>query len=506
MASAPSIVHDVLRSPGRPLDPAARTFMEPRFGHDFGRVRVHTDETAAESARAVSALAYTVGHDIVFAPGQYSPMTAQGRKLLAHELTHVTQQEGPGKAVQRITEEEAKCPGYIGDAEVATSRTEKGHLATDAFPFPTGSENLLVADFGVDWRHVKDSTRDDAALKSRLAALEDDTIPKLTLLGFSDCVAGERYNVHLRQGRARNVFNLLGPKARARAVADAAPKGEYLVGNDTVDNRALNRSVLIIREKGSKPKPDTKANVCGPDITQWFIDQVSSAKASQEILRIKQDFIQGNSIMASLGLPDIRLLAEYFVDEKVTQAWEAAGKPVETGEAKGERLSAFSGFAALAQAELKVANFGVIELAQLAKAKDMLKDAALTWMALVQDKAKYDFKNNVLKNPHSKDCPVDCKSTLTLCDMCFLTDVPGNIFYAHVGRFAGWTDLALRLGSQYAQLISKKTWDPPEDSAILTIGLGLPDPLTTAALCSALRSDGSRFTKPCASCGEPMQT
>jgi hypothetical protein len=67
-------------------------FMEPRFGHDFSRVRIHTDEKAAESARAINALAYTVGENIVFTPHHYQPDTASGRKLLAHELTHVVQQ------------------------------------------------------------------------------------------------------------------------------------------------------------------------------------------------------------------------------------------------------------------------------------------------------------------------------------------------------------------------------------------------------------------------------
>jgi hypothetical protein len=94
--TAPSVVGQVLRSPGRPLDDSTRAFMEPRFGHDFGRVRVHTDEHAAESARAVNALAYTVGRDVVFGAGQYRPATAEGRRLLAHELTHVVQGgEGP---------------------------------------------------------------------------------------------------------------------------------------------------------------------------------------------------------------------------------------------------------------------------------------------------------------------------------------------------------------------------------------------------------------------------
>lgn len=85
----PPIVHEVLRSPGWPLDAATRAFFEPRFGHDFSQVRVHTDSRAAESARAMSALAYTVGRDIVFDVG---PGTSAGNRLLAHELTHAVQQ------------------------------------------------------------------------------------------------------------------------------------------------------------------------------------------------------------------------------------------------------------------------------------------------------------------------------------------------------------------------------------------------------------------------------
>jgi hypothetical protein len=156
--SVPPIVHDVLRSPGQPLDAATRAFMEPRFGqdfsrirthnaiarsaidnliigppddhfeqeaakignqtmqtparrakqsfskNDFSRVRVHIDGHAAESAQAVNALAYTVGHNIVFGAGQYAPRTLKGSSLLAHELTHVTQQNSgqlQGEVLQR---------------------------------------------------------------------------------------------------------------------------------------------------------------------------------------------------------------------------------------------------------------------------------------------------------------------------------------------------------------------------------------------------------------------
>jgi len=97
----PSVVHDVLRTPGEPLDASTRAFMEPRFGHDFSHVRLHTDAKSAESARAVNALAYTVGNDVVFGATQYSPGTENGHRLLAHELGHVMQQQGASRAFDR---------------------------------------------------------------------------------------------------------------------------------------------------------------------------------------------------------------------------------------------------------------------------------------------------------------------------------------------------------------------------------------------------------------------
>jgi hypothetical protein len=94
LASVPPIVSRALDSPGRPLDAATRSFMEPRFGRDLGAVRIHTDSQAAESARAVNASAYTVGHDIAFGAGQYRPASPEGAALLAHELAHTVQQGG----------------------------------------------------------------------------------------------------------------------------------------------------------------------------------------------------------------------------------------------------------------------------------------------------------------------------------------------------------------------------------------------------------------------------
>jgi hypothetical protein len=89
-------VSDVIASPGRPLDASTRSLMEPRLGHDFSQVRVHTDDRAAESARAVGANAYTAGNHLAFGAGKYAPGTQEGQQLMAHELTHVVQQDsGP---------------------------------------------------------------------------------------------------------------------------------------------------------------------------------------------------------------------------------------------------------------------------------------------------------------------------------------------------------------------------------------------------------------------------
>ena len=97
-ANVPAIVHEVLHSSGQPLDRQTRAFFEPRFGHDLSKVRIHTDVKAAESAQAVNALAYTVGRDVVFGMGHYAPRTTDGRRLLAHELTHVVQQRSSSAA------------------------------------------------------------------------------------------------------------------------------------------------------------------------------------------------------------------------------------------------------------------------------------------------------------------------------------------------------------------------------------------------------------------------
>jgi len=205
ISEAPPIVHEVLRSLGQPLDAATRAFMEPRFGHDFShvpvhtapqgkltinqpgdrfeqkadriaeqvtsmtaqprpgqghdlsRVRVHTDARAAESARAMNALAYTVGQHVVFGAGQYAPGTVAGRKLLAHELTHVIQQAGSvgqsqiQRAPQAGSEEEKLAPAPPGPgAEVITA------LASD--PYQEGAEATRIRTTMLNFFEIMNNT------------------------------------------------------------------------------------------------------------------------------------------------------------------------------------------------------------------------------------------------------------------------------------------------------------------------------------------------------------
>jgi predicted nucleic acid-binding protein len=92
LSDAPASVHEVLRSPGQPLDEATRAYFEPRFGRDFSGVRIHSDAKAARSVAEVNARAYTVGSHMVLGAGAHGPTSNPGRRLLAHELTHVMQQ------------------------------------------------------------------------------------------------------------------------------------------------------------------------------------------------------------------------------------------------------------------------------------------------------------------------------------------------------------------------------------------------------------------------------
>ena len=141
----PPIVREVLNSPGAPLTAEARAAMEARFGEDFSTVRIHADPRAADSAHAVNARAYTIGRDVVFGSGQYAPGTTAGQNLLAHELTHVVQQNFGESRSQRVSptesshaqEQEALSASRTNGSTVVVpriTRTSTLRLAADRNP------------------------------------------------------------------------------------------------------------------------------------------------------------------------------------------------------------------------------------------------------------------------------------------------------------------------------------------------------------------------------------
>jgi hypothetical protein len=148
------------------------------------------------------------------------------------------------------------CYPYAAQ-EIAVSWTEIGHLTPDVVLIqPTlgpgmldttvSCKYLIIRDFGVDWRHLKDSTKNEQLLKDWLTRFETDNSLLLRIVGYSDCVGVERNNSFLRRGRAQNVFNLLGPRARTRVLAvSESPPGVYLTDNSTVAARANSRAVVI---------------------------------------------------------------------------------------------------------------------------------------------------------------------------------------------------------------------------------------------------------------------
>lgn len=234
----PGIVDDVLRSAGRPLDPASRAVMEASFGHDFSRVRVHTDTAAAESARALRARAYTVGRTIVFGEGWYAPGTVAGRSLLGHELAHVVQQGGI--AVDRAigirpagsaAEAEAERAGRSIERETLPVRARAGRgwiqrsplsdsVRADVGPDPS-LEKLLQRLSDADVQGSPGDGDVDAEIGRLLAGRADDA-----------WVAGR-----IRSGRVGLTTGALGPKGAGRKPVARPIKAFFFRG--VTDRRAL---------------------------------------------------------------------------------------------------------------------------------------------------------------------------------------------------------------------------------------------------------------------------
>src|SRR6185295_1141905 len=161
-------------SSGRPLDSPAREFMEPRFGRDFSNVRVHADSRAADSARAVGAHAYTVGRDVVFGDGKYSPGTREGNSLLAHELTHVAQNAGTSSNTSAPISIGPAGDRFEAEADARAAAVARGETSDSTAITPAGKPGRLSratftvgpAKVQIDYANVMKATDSQAAIEA----------------------------------------------------------------------------------------------------------------------------------------------------------------------------------------------------------------------------------------------------------------------------------------------------------------------------------------------------
>jgi peptidoglycan hydrolase-like protein with peptidoglycan-binding domain len=472
-----------LKGGGQPLPKTLRHFFEPRFGRDFSDVRVHNDSFAGKSARAVNAKAYTVGYDVVFGTGQFAPETFAGKQLLAHELTHVMQQRPIGSLVQttygsKILRKPAstktfKCPDYAGDTKLEACLNDLDRLKPgDRGPSVEKVQKGLVRDRisvgpkGADGKYGSDTGKAVMAFKKKHS------------LGFTQFP-------DVGPGTMKKLDDLCPPSCPP--CPSTAP-----------------------RPAGCLPCPST-APKCGPDATGWFVLQVNTAMGDLAVLAIKADLATANAIARRYGIT-AALMAEGGAATAI-ELQEAKlrltgpAPPARSGAIVGQMAAGTAARTATSAAlttAIKadplnapriISDFTTIAL--------LVKKSALAWKVLVDHGARYDFKAHTdsMRFPSGascpeKDCPPGEVGIITLCpgiipESCYESDLPGNLFYALIGRHIGWSELTLQLGSQLAELTDVTprparpaiTWDTPDDTAAISLGFRLPLPLTAAALC-----------------------
>lgn len=478
-AAAPreTAVNRAIQSASNPLDAMPRTIMESRLGHNFSDVLIHADAAAATAASAVNALAFTMGRDVVFGANRYQPGSGEGRRLLAHELTHAVQQHGSANSISTASVEgeaadsnEREAVDVAGSFDTSTNATSirppphqtgskankdhgcpprapgevqssvagAGHLQPDVVELDQG--RLLVADLGVNSADAQPEVRLDPLLNAWLRTFEGDETFHLSIVGYSDCPGPDSINITLRQGRAQSVARLLGPSARLRtSFVGMAGLGSYVNDNSTVANRARNRGVVLqFNQEISFPAETITSTPrhCGPDSTQWLVDQMNANK-DHSVIRTSRETQWPNYVpFMNLG-------------------WNAA----------------------------------------------FLQD----FRNLVRAGGPWDFKSNQQqwRSVGGRRCPSEsCDRTVTLCGRCFFYDVPGNIHYGWVGRQAGLRPWFLHNRAAAAQ---PGGVDDPRDVVAIDIGIDMAEGRGT--LCEHIASLGNQLnvdtTTGCPMCSNP---
>jgi thiol-disulfide isomerase/thioredoxin len=287
---APAEVHDVLNSPGRPLDQGVLAFMGPRIGRDLSEVRVHTDALAARSTRAVGALAYTVGEHVVFGAGEYEPRTRRGAHTLAHELTHVAQQ----RSMSRFAAPRRLPIGHAGDAF-----EQQADAAADAIARGGAAQSPPLA------AHAPSVQRLGAGNELlRFFGIEAGTFSESDLTEYLDRIAKNRQC-------DCGLLDFLSDD-KARAIVNAWGAGKYRLDQPYKGVPAVEIKRILVQEMLSGPTggADEKAIIkIFSDSSADHVKQLLDPTAGLDIQHLLND-VDGDNREALLGvlakkLPDV---------------------------------------------------------------------------------------------------------------------------------------------------------------------------------------------------------
>ncbi|MBI5517673.1 MAG: OmpA family protein [Deltaproteobacteria bacterium] len=340
-----------------------------------------------------------------------------------------------------------------------------------------------------------------AAHAAQLDGLARDIVARgagtrVEIVGHTDPVGPAAYNIGLGLRRAREV-----EAALVQRVAGRAPGLQVVVASQgerqpIPNNPAQSRRVVVCVQGGTTGTQKT----CGPDATSWFGATIRNVAGAAAVIGVRALMREAQQECAALGIA-FRPAIEGSVATAVLALEATGGAGARTAAATTQLAQARRG-----QAELLRLTARAVTDPRARKALALIGAAGTAWGILVRPGGRYDFKNTVLRGARAQGCPGNCPGTTTLCGICFGNDVPGNVLYGHLGRWLGYSELALQLGSQLAQLGTSKRWDPAHDTAAIHLGFALSYPVSGATLCAALHASKNRLNvHQCVACTAPLQ-
>ncbi|WP_259070972.1 eCIS core domain-containing protein [Mucilaginibacter sp. X4EP1] len=260
-----------LGSSGQSLPASSRQFFEPKFGHDFSNVKIHTDSVAAKSAQSISALAYTSGNNIVFNSGQYSPDSDSGKRLMAHELTHVVQQ-GRGQKLQRAIQRQ-------------TIKLDSGRIV-GAAPADNIKEDVLEV---IDSLHLATNLNNadySAELPAVTAISPLTTVPQATIPKTIAAIADYEQPVLSKQ-TAQSVFGIVlnndVGKWMANAKADVGIMQDFLHTQSFLKNVDYNTETSNVKA-GTDPVKESSINQTLVALASLKLSKLAQGSAPHDIM------------------------------------------------------------------------------------------------------------------------------------------------------------------------------------------------------------------------------